>query len=117
MFGHYSYLAMLGFVVAASFWLEFAFRLRVLRDPKRLIKTILAASPIFILWDAYAIANAHWSFSKYLTSGVIGPLGIPLEEYLFFLIIPIASILTLEGVRNFLPTVRYWLEKLRSLKA
>ena len=116
MFGHYSYLAMLGFVVVASFWLEFAFRLRVLRDPMRLFKTILAATPIFVLWDAYAIANRHWTFSAGLTTGIIGPFGVPLEEYLFFLVIPIASILTLEGVKNFFPTVQFYLSKLRGLK-
>jgi lycopene cyclase domain-containing protein len=115
MFGQYSYLAMLGFVVVASFWLEFAFRLRVLRDPVRLIKTLALSTPIFILWDAYAIANDHWFFNPELTTGIYGPLGIPLEEYLFFLIIPIAAILTLEGVNNFLPTVKQWLATVRKL--
>ena len=108
---------MLGFVVVASFWLEFAFRLRVLRDPKRLARTILISSPAFILWDAYAIAQGHWTFGKGLTLGIIGPLGVPLEECLFFLVIPIAAVLTLEGVRNFLPTVRHWLALLKGLKA
>lgn len=109
MFGQWSYLAMLGFVVIASFWLEFAFKLRVLRDPKRLLKTLALTTPIFILWDAYAIANNHWFFSAEKTIGLYGPLGIPVEEYLFFIIVPIAGLLTLEGVSNFLPTVRSWL--------
>ena len=113
MFGQWSYVAMLGFVILASFWLEAAFRLRVLRDPKRLIKTIALAAPVFLLWDAFAIANSHWFFSEELTLGIYGPLGIPLEEYGFFLIIPIAGILTLEGVTNFLPTVRSWLARLK----
>ena len=117
MFGEWSYLAMLGFVVVASFWLEFAFKLRVLRDPKRLFLTIIASTPIFILWDAYAIANHHWTFGEGLTTGIIGPLGVPLEEYLFFIVIPIASILTLEGVKNFLPTVKSWIERIKGLIA
>ncbi len=117
MFGSWSYMAMLGFVVVASFWLEFAFRLRVLRDPKRLAKTILLSSPAFVIWDAYAIAHGHWTFGPGLTLGIIGPLGVPLEEYLFFLVIPIAAILTLEGVKNFLPTVRLWITKLKALKS
>ncbi len=113
MFGQWSYLAMLGFVVVASFWLEFAFRLRVLRDPKRLLKTLALTIPLFVIWDAYAIANNHWFFAPDKTSGIIGPLGIPLEEYLFFIIVPIAGLLTLEGVRNFLPTVKRWLAFLK----
>lgn len=109
MFGEWSYLAMLGFVVVASFWLEFAFKLRVLRDPLRLIKTLALTIPLFVLWDAFAIANGHWFFAPDKTTGIIGPLGIPLEEYLFFVIVPIAGLLTLEGVNNFLPTVKRWI--------
>jgi lycopene cyclase domain-containing protein len=98
MFGEFSYLAMLAFVVVGSWWLEIAFRLRVLRNPKKLLKTIALVSPWFIVWDWYAITQGHWFFDRKQTTGIIGPLGIPLEEYLFFIIIPIAAILTLEGV-------------------
>ncbi len=100
---------MLGFVILASFWLEFVFRLRVLRDPKRLLKTIALVAPVFVLWDAFAIANNHWFFSEELTLGIYGPFGIPVEEYGFFIIIPIAGILTLAGVTNLLPTVNSWI--------
>lgn len=117
MFGQWSYMAMLGFVVIASFWLEFVFRLRVLRDPKRLIKTIALSAPLFIIWDAYAIANNHWFFSPEKTLGIYGLLGIPLEEYLFFIIIPIAGLLTLEGVSNFLPTVKRWISSAKRWRA
>jgi lycopene cyclase domain-containing protein len=110
-------MAMLGFVVIASFWLEFVFRLRVLRDPKRLIKTIALSAPLFIIWDAYAIANNHWFFSPEKTLGIYGLLGIPLEEYLFFIIIPIAGLLTLEGVSNFLPTVKRWISSAKRWRA
>ena len=116
MFGQWSYLAMLAFVFIASSWLEFAFKLRVLRDPKRLVKTILASTPVFILWDAYAIENRHWEFGEGLTTGIIGPLGVPLEEYLFFIIIPIASLLTLEGVKTFLPTAKSWVQRLKGVR-
>ena len=40
--------------------------------------------------------------------GVIGPFNIPLEEYLFFLIIPIAAVLTWEGVNAFVALVKKW---------
>jgi lycopene cyclase domain-containing protein len=89
---------MLAFVVAASWGLEFAFRIRVLRSPKRLLKTLALVVPPFIIWDCYAISNGHWHFDPNLTSGIIGPLSIPLEEYLFFIIIPVAALLTFEGV-------------------
>lgn len=90
---------MLAFVVVASWGLEFVFRLRVLRSPKRLLKTLGLVMPAFILWDWYAISRGNWYFNPALSTGIIGPFGIPLEEYLFFVIIPIAAVLTLEGVQ------------------
>ena len=102
----WSYMAMLAFVLIASGWLEWAFDLRVYRNPKRLLGTVAIAAPPFILWDAFAIAQGHWFFDRSLMLGIIGPLNIPLEEYLFFIIIPIAAVLTLEGVTRFLEIVR-----------
>jgi len=103
--GSASYLAMLAFVVIASGWLEWAFNLRVLRNPKKLALTVALAAPVFILWDAYAIWQGHWFFDRSQMTGIIGPLNIPLEEYLFFIIIPVAAVLTLEGVNAFLDDV------------
>ena len=102
----WAYLAILGFVVFASWWLEIAFKLRVLRHPRRLGLTLLIAMPVFILWDAYAIAQGHWFFDYTQMTGIIGPLGVPLEEYLFFIVVPIAAVLTWEGVDAFLRLVR-----------
>ena len=102
----WSYLGVLAFVVVASWWLEWAFKLRVLRNPRRLGLTLLVVMPPFLLWDAFAIAKGHWFFDYSQMTGVIGPLGIPLEEYLFFLFIPIAAVLTWEGVTRFLAIVK-----------
>lgn len=100
-----SYLAMLAFVVVASGWLEWAFDLRVLRSPAKLFLTVGLAAPPFIIWDAWAISQGHWFFDRDQMTGLIGPLNIPLEEYLFFVIIPIAAVLTLEGVNKFVDVI------------
>jgi len=50
-------------------------------------------------WDAFAIYQKHWTFDPDQILGFYGPLDIPLEEFAFFVIIPIAAILTLEGVK------------------
>ena len=96
---HWAYFAMLLFVVLGSWWLEFAFKIRVLRRPRILFMAIIPVSIFFLIWDAFAINQDHWTFDPNQILGVIGPLNIPLEEYLFFLIIPIAAVLTLEGVK------------------
>lgn len=90
---------MLLFVIFGSWWLEFAFKIRVLRRPRLLFMAILPVSIVFLAWDAFAIHQDHWTFDNDQILGIIGPLNIPLEEYLFFIIIPIAAVLTLEGVK------------------
>ena len=96
---HWSYVAMLLFVIVGSWWLEFAFKLRVLRRPRILVTAIVPVSIFFLMWDAFAINQNHWTFDSEQILGIFGPLNIPLEEYLFFLIIPMAAVLTLEGVK------------------
>lgn len=97
---NWSYVAMLLFVILGSWWLEFVFKIRVLRKPRALLASILPISVFFLAWDAFAINQGHWTFDDRQILGLFGPFEIPIEEYLFFLIIPIAAVLTLEGVRS-----------------
>ena len=91
---------MIAFTVFGSIWLEFVLKVKVLRRYKQAIKAILPISIIFVVWDAYAIASGHWWFDKEQILGIFGPFGIPLEEYLFFTVVPLAAILTIEAVRT-----------------
>ena len=97
---------MLIFTVCGSFWLEIAFKVGVLRRIKRVILSVLPISTLFLLWDAYAISKGHWFFDRDQMLGIVGPLNIPLEEYLFFIVIPMAAIMTIEGVTTVKPHLR-----------
>ena len=90
---------MLAFTIVGSFWLEIALKVGVLARFKRAFISILPAAIFFLLWDAYAIYAKHWSFDSHQILGIYGPLNIPIEEYLFFIIVPLAAIMTLEAVR------------------
>lgn len=90
---------MIIFTVVGSFWLELVLKVAVLKRVKRAIQAIAPIALIFIAWDAYAIRSGHWSFDKSQILGVYGAFHIPLEEYLFFLLVPTAAIMTLEAVR------------------
>ena len=95
-----AYVGVLVFVLVGSLWLEVVLRTRVFaRLPRLLLVLALVIWP-FLLWDAYAIAQGHWWFDTERILGVYLPGEIPLDELLFFLVIPIASILTLEAVRS-----------------
>ena len=91
-------MAMLIFTVCGSFWLEIYLKVGVLRRIKRVALSVLPISSLFLAWDAYAISQGHWFFDRDQMLGIIGPFDIPLEEYLFFIVVPMAAIITIEGV-------------------
>lgn len=96
----FSYAAMLIFTVLGSGWLEFVLHTNVYRRWRRWTLAILPVFLLFVVWDRYAIAEGHWWFDPKQTLGITGPFDIPLEEYFFFIVVPLASILTLEAVRS-----------------
>jgi lycopene cyclase domain-containing protein len=96
-------MAMLIFTICGSFWLEIALKVGVLRRIKRVTFSVLPISILFLIWDAYAISQGHWFFDREQILGIYGPLDIPLEEYLFFIVIPLAAIMTIEGVTTVKP--------------
>jgi len=102
----FGYMAMLAFTVFGSFWLEIVLKTSVLKRWKRALISILPISFFFLVWDAYAIAQGHWFFNRDRMLGIYGPFDIPLEEFLFFIIVPMAAILTLEGVTTVKPHLR-----------
>ncbi len=109
-FGRWSYVAVLALVILGSIWIEVFLCSRVLRRPKRLLFTILPVLVPFLIWDAYAISQGHWYFDESRILGFYLPGEIPLDELLFFIVIPFASILTLEAVRSVKGTKsRRWL--------
>lgn len=94
------YLGVLLFIVIGSGWLEIVLRTRVLRRWRRWLLALAPAVVIFIVWDLYAIAQGHWTFDPDQVLGIEFPGGLPIEEALFFLIVPTAAILTMEAVRS-----------------
>ena len=94
---------MLVFTIIGSFWLEIVLKVGVLRRTKRAFLSILPISAFFIAWDAYAIAQGHWFFDRAQIIGIYGPFDIPLEEFLFFIVIPLAAIMTIEAVTTVKP--------------
>jgi lycopene cyclase domain-containing protein len=95
---HWSYVAMLAFCLAGTLPLVPAFRLRVLRQPGRLLLTVLAAGSPFVVWDLYATRAGHWRFDAAQTlPGRVA--GLPVEEVAFFVVIPVVTVLTYEAVQ------------------
>lgn len=80
--------------------LEFVFKARVWRRPRRLVAAIWIPVLIFTIWDVVAIARDHWTYNGAYVTGAQLPGDLPIEELVFFIVIPICSLLTYETVKR-----------------
>lgn len=103
---NFSYLLILLFVLIGSGWLEFVMRTRLLPRWRSFLLTLVPVVAVFSLWDTYAIQSGHWYFNPDKITGILVWGGIPIDEILFFIVIPVASILTLEAVKSAKP--QWW---------
>lgn len=63
---------------------------------------MLALTPGLVLgvaWDLYALHAGQWTFDRRYLIGV-SIAGLPIEEVLFFVVVPVCAVLTLEAVRR-----------------
>ncbi len=86
--------------------LEFVLRARVYRRPRRLLIALSVPLVVFCLWDIAGIRRGVWSYNPDFVTGVLLPFSLPLEEFLFFLVVPLCGLLTYEAVGHVLQRVR-----------
>lgn len=63
--------------------------------------SILLPFIIFVLWDMLVTARGHWTFNANYTVGT-KIFNLPIEEVLFFVIIPFCGLFTWESVKYFM---------------
>lgn len=101
----WTYLLVLAGCLAGALWLEPLLRVGVLRQVRRLVLTVVPVAAVFVAWDLLAIRAGHWTFDQRQIAGIVLPGGLPLEELLFFLVVPVCAILGFEATRQ---TLRRW---------
>lgn len=70
-----------------------------------LVATILPLS-FFVAWDAWFTARGIWWFND---NFILGPrlLGLPIEEWLFFVVVPYCSVFIYEVLKLYMPKVDF----------
>jgi lycopene cyclase domain-containing protein len=99
---HLTYLAVLAGCLAGALWLEPVLKVGVLRRWRRLLLTLVPVVVVFGAWDVAAIAAHHWSYDPGQTTAIVLPGRLPVEELLFFVVVPTCAILGYEAVRKVL---------------
>jgi len=102
----WQYLLVLASCAAVTLPLEIAAGARVYRRPKALLATLAPVLAIFAGWDLIAVHHGEWWFSSRYTLGV-RIAGLPVEEWLFFLVVPVCALLTYEVLGRGTPGPRF----------
>jgi lycopene cyclase domain-containing protein len=97
---HLTYLAVLAACLACALWLEPVLRVGVLRRWRRLVLTLAPVVAVFVVWDVVAISTGQWSYDPGQLVGITLPGRLPLEELLFFIVVPLCAVLGFEAVRK-----------------
>ncbi len=101
----WQYLIVLGACLLITAPLEF-FGNGVYRQPRRLAAAVLPVAVVFVIWDVIAVAAGVWWYNPRYILGLIVPGELPLEELLFFLVIPVCGLLTYSAVSTMLAMFR-----------
>jgi lycopene beta-cyclase len=99
------YLVVMGLCLLITLPLELLLGARVWRRPRRLLVAMVPLLVVYTVWDAAMIAAGSWTYSEDKLTGVLLPFELPLEELVFFVVVPICGLLTLEAVGNVLTAV------------
>jgi lycopene cyclase domain-containing protein len=98
--GVWLYLGLLVTCLVVTLPLELVLDVRVYHRPRRLALTLLPVVAVFAAWDVAAIHAGHWTYDPRQTVGVLLPGRLPLEELMFFVVVPTCAVLTFEAVRR-----------------
>jgi lycopene cyclase domain-containing protein len=105
----WQYLIVLAACLAITAPLEF-FGAGVYRQLWRTAGAVLPVALVFLVWDALAIAAHVWTYNPQYISGIELPGLMPIEEVLFFIVIPLCGLLTYSAV----DTILSLLQRLRA---
>ena len=102
---HWQYLLVLAACLAITAPLEL-FGPGVYRQPWRTACAVLPVAVVFVVWDAIAIAAHVWTYNPLYITGIELLGRIPIEELLFFVVIPVCGLLTYNAVNAMLERFR-----------
>lgn len=105
-FKNYTYLLLLIASIAVPLVLSFDKNVQYYKNLKYIFPAILVTAAIFWVWDIKFTAAQIWSFNTEYTIGVNFK-GMPIEEWLFFIVVPYSCVFIYEVLKFYLKKYEY----------
>ncbi len=102
---HYTYCIILAASLAGPLALSFDKKVAFYAKWKYLFPAMLLPAVFYIIWDSYFTEWGIWSFSPDHITG-IKYWGLPVEEILFFFVVPYCCVFIYECIRCYFPRIR-----------
>lgn len=110
---HYQYLILMALCLLVTLPLEFVLGARVYRRFRSAAVALLPVVVVFTVWDIVGIRHHDWSYNAQYITGARLIFGMPIEELVFFVVVPICGLLTYEAVGHVLERARQRRESAR----
>ena len=94
----YQYLLLMAGCLVITLPLELVLQARVYRRLRALLWALVPVVVVFAVWDIAGIAREHWTYNARYVTGIQLGFGMPLEELVFFVVIPLCGLLSYEAV-------------------
>jgi lycopene cyclase domain-containing protein len=103
---HFTYLFLNLITIAGPLALSFDKKVAFYKNLNQFIVAMLATSTLYILWDIWFTKINVWLFNPQFLYGNWFA-GLPLEEYIFFIIIPYACLFIYACLKAYLPNFSF----------
>jgi lycopene cyclase domain-containing protein len=102
---HYTYFLILAASLAGPLALSFDKKVAFYKKWKYLFQAVLLPAILYIVWDFYFTAKGVWHFNENYITG-IKLYNLPIEEVLFFFIVPYCCVFIYECIRSYFPNLK-----------
>ena len=106
MNSHFIYFLILGCTLAGPLLLSFDKKVAFYKKWKPLFLAMIIPAIIYIAWDIYFTSKGIWSFNEKYYINELSVFNLPLEEILFFIIVPYCCVFIYECIRVYFPQIK-----------
>ena len=103
---HLNYLWVLIFIALCAIGVNLGFKLKISQHWRTFFKVDLCILVIYLAWDIWAVHKKSWSFDSKQILGLKILGGLPIEDILFFVVVPLMAILSYRALTQIVARFR-----------